>query len=68
MKRISWYLETSGGNLGMSGGGALPFLLGHLAKGVSKVECADFFGVLEFEELVAAVAGHVDEDVASVVG
>lgn len=38
-------------------------LFPHLLKGVCNVVGRDFFIVLEFEEFVAAVARHVDEDV-----
>ena len=38
-------------------------LLPHLFKGIREVECADLFGILELEELIASVASHVDEDI-----
>ena len=44
-----------------------PFLLPHLLKRVRQVERADFFVVLEFQELVAAVARHVNENVRPIV-
>lgn len=43
-------------------------LLPHLLEGVGEIPGADLLAVLELEELVAAVAGHVDEDVAAAVG
>jgi hypothetical protein len=39
-----------------------------LLKGVGNVECADLFVVLELEELVTSVSGHVNEDVGPIIG
>jgi hypothetical protein len=36
----------------------------HLLDGVSDVKGADLLVVLELEKLIAAVAGHVDKDIA----
>lgn len=41
----------------------LPLFLPHLFKGISDVECADLFIVLELEELVPTVSSHVHEDI-----
>ena len=46
----------------------VPPLFPHLRKRVGDVPRADFLAVLELEELVAAVARQVDEDVAARVG
>lgn len=45
-----------------------PFLLPHLLKSVCNVVRADFFVVLKFEEFVASMTGHVDEDIGLVIG
>jgi hypothetical protein len=39
-----------------------------LLKGVGNVECADLFVVLELEELVTSVSGHVNEDIGPIIG
>jgi len=44
-----------------------PLLLPHLLESVSNVERADLFVVLELEELVASVSGHVNEDVGPII-
>ena len=44
-----------------------PFLLPHLFESICKVKCTDFFVVLEFKELVASMAGHVHENIRSLV-
>lgn len=49
------------------GWGFVPFLLIHLLKSVGDVERTDFFVVLKFEEFVAAVASHVNEDIRPIV-
>jgi hypothetical protein len=36
----------------------------HLLDGVGDVKGADLLVVLELEKLIAAVAGHVDKDIA----
>ena len=41
----------------------VPLLLPHLLESVRDIERADLFAVLELEELVPAVSGHVDEDI-----
>lgn len=45
-----------------------PLLLPHLLKSVGNIECTDLFVVLELEELITPVPGHVYEDVGSVIG
>lgn len=47
--------------------GYLPLLLPHLFKGVGDVERADLFVVLEFEEFISTVSGHVHENIRAVV-
>jgi hypothetical protein len=42
-------------------------LLEHLFEAVSNVFRGDLFVVLELQELIAAVAGHVDQNVAAAV-
>jgi hypothetical protein len=44
-----------------------PLLLPHLLESVSDVKGTNFFIVLEFQELVAAMPSHIDEDVRPVV-
>ena len=44
-----------------------PFLLPHLLKRVRQVERADFFAVLEFQELIAAVTRHINKNVRPIV-
>jgi hypothetical protein len=51
----------------MHASGYLPLLLPHLFKGVSDVERADLFVVLELEEFISTVSGHVHEDIRAVV-
>ena len=70
MKNISLYLrETrSATRLVRKQSGDRPLLLPHLLESVGNIECADFFVVLELEEFVASVSGHVNEDVGPVVG
>lgn len=46
---------------------AVPPLLPHLLEGVRQVPAPDLLAVLELEELVAAVPGHVDQQVAAAV-
>lgn len=71
MKSISLYLWVSSSVSGKGGsvgyGIGVPFLLIHLLEGVCDVERADFFVVLEFKKLVAAVARHVDKYIGAVV-
>ena len=44
-----------------------PLLLPHLLKRVRQVERADFFAVLEFQELIASVTRHIDKNVRPIV-
>ena len=44
-----------------------PLLLPHLLKRVRQIKRADFFVVLEFQELIAAVARHIDKNVRPIV-
>jgi hypothetical protein len=44
-----------------------PLLLPHLFKRIRYVKRADFFAVLEFQKLVAAVACHIDKYVRPVI-
>lgn len=46
---------------------AVPALLPHLLEGVGQVPAAQLLGVLELEELLAAVARHVHQHVAAAV-
>ena len=46
----------------------VPLLLPHLPKGISNIEGTDFLVILEFEELVASMPSHVDENVGTIVG
>jgi hypothetical protein len=59
MKSISWYLALYQYNWMGGGGFDVPFLFPHLSEGVCEIESADFFCVLEFEELIAAMTGHI---------
>jgi hypothetical protein len=68
MKSISWYLVARVSREETDGELFLPLFFPHLPKGIGEVEGADLFGILELEELVSAVARHVDEDVTSLVG
>lgn len=45
-----------------------PFLLPHLLESVGNVERADLLVVLELEEFVPSVSGHVNEDIGTIVG
>ena len=45
-----------------------PFPLPHLLESVGDVECADLFVVLELEEFVPSVSGHVNEDIGPIIG
>ena len=45
----------------------VPLLLPHLLKRVRQIERADFFVVLEFQKLIAAVARHIDKNVRPIV-
>lgn len=47
---------------------AIPSLLPHLLERVRQIPTPNLLAVLEFQELVPAVAGHVDEDVTAGVG
>ena len=44
-----------------------PLFLPHLLKRVGQVERANFFAVLEFQELVAAMTRHIHKNVGPVV-
>ena len=56
-------VDGLGSKVWRDGGMNVPFLLPHLAERICKVESADFLRVLELEELVSAMPGHVYEDV-----
>lgn len=77
MKRISWYLPSivrqsyeNGSENGSTSRGRLdiPLLLPHLLESIRQVKRANLLGVLELEELVPAMACHVHQYVAAVVG
>jgi len=74
MKKISLYLRGAARQCRFSSptararrraGEHAPLLGPHAAERVGNVERRDLLVVLELEELVAAVPGHVDEDVAA---
>ena len=48
-------------------GEGIPLSLPHLLESVGDVKRTDLFVVLEFEEFVTSVTGHVNEDVGSIV-
>ena len=60
-----WIENVSGATLPRSSN--TPLLDVHLLKRVCYIKRRDLFSVLEFEELISAVASHVYEDVAALV-
>ena len=70
MKNISLYLigEISSRHEGSREKENRPLLLPHLLKSVGNVKCTDLFVVLELEELITPVSGHVHEDIGPIIG
>jgi hypothetical protein len=69
MKNISLYLRVKISGLSWENNErGRPLLLPHLFESVGNVECADLFVVLELEELVTSVSGHVNEYVGPIIG